>query len=167
MSVAALPDLQNGRIWTLGRVVLVVLALVALGLLLATPWLIKPFPQAAPWYESAAMFPRVALGVVIVSACAEFFLRRRNPKSTESDELDSSTANLPKALMIISLFVAYCFLVPILGYLSSSFMFLLVGGRIAGLSLRLALVLAGALSLVMWAVFQITLKVAFGHGWLI
>jgi Tripartite tricarboxylate transporter TctB family len=154
-------------IWTLGRVVLIVLGLVCLVLIVATPVLIKPFPHTAPWYESAALFPRIALALAMAGAAVELFLRRKNLKLGESDELDTSSANLRTALIIAAVFVVYCLLVPVLGYLSSTFLFLLVAGRLAGLSLKAVGLLAIALSLAMWAVFKLGLKVAFGHGWLI
>jgi Tripartite tricarboxylate transporter TctB family len=152
---------------TLGRVVLMLLALLCLGLLVATPELIKPFPQAVPWFESPAMFPRVALILALVGATVEWLLRKKNLKLGDSDELDSSEANVPVALMVIGAFIGYCLLMPLLGYMSSTLLFLLISGKLAGLPWKTAAVLGVSLSIAMWAVFQIGLKVAFGHGWLI
>ena len=153
--------------WTLGRVVLLALALTALVLLASTPLLIKPFPAQAPWFESAAMFPRVALAIVVIGAIGELFVRRRNVKAGDSDELDSSAAHLPKALAVLVLFLAYSFLVPVLGYLSSTLLFLLLSAAVLRLPLRVNLALAIPLSLVLWGIFKLGLKLAFGHGWLI
>jgi Tripartite tricarboxylate transporter TctB family len=153
--------------WTLGRVVLVTLGMLFIGMLLATPVLIKPFPLNAPWYESAAMFPRVALVLAALGAALELVLRRKNLKVGDSDELDSSSANLGIALWIIGAFASYCVLAPLLGYLTSTLLFLLVGARVVGLPWKTTLMISVSISMVMWAVFKLALKVAFGHGWLI
>lgn len=169
MSPAAAPGMAPGarQGLTPGRLVLAVLAILCAGLLLATPSLIKPFPHGAPWYESAAMFPRVALGLAFIAACAEFWLRRNRLESGESEELDSSAASLPRAFGICALFVLYCLLVPVLGYLSSSLLFLLAGGLVAGLTPKATLALAIPTAIALWAIFKLALKVAFGHGWLV
>jgi hypothetical protein len=54
-----------------------------------------------------------------------------------------------------------------MGYLSSTWLFLLVSGAWLGLSRRATLSLSVSLSLGMWLVFVKVLKVYFGHGWLI
>ncbi len=154
-------------IWTSGRVVLAALGLMFIGLLFATPALIKPFPLTAPWFESSALFPRVALSLAALGAVLELVLRRKNLKLGDSDELDSSAANVRIALMMVGAFVGYGLLVPVLGYLTSSLLFLVLGGRFAGLPWKACLLLGISLSVVMWVVFKLALKVAFGHGWLI
>ncbi len=152
--------------WTLGRVVLVALGLVFISLLFATPALIKPFPISAPWFESSALFPRVALALAAVGAGLELLLRRTNLKLGDSDELDSSAANLRMAFTIIGAFVGYGLLVPVLGYMTSTLVFLVLAGWLAGLTWKHCLLLGVCLSVVMWAVFKLGLKVSFGHGWL-
>ncbi len=153
--------------WTLGRVVLVLLGLLCLGLLLGTPVLIKPFPQSVPWFESPAMFPRAALLLALAGATVEWLLRRKDLKLGDSDELDSSEANIALALKGVAAFIGYCLLMPVLGYLSSTFLFLLVSCRLVGLPWKTTALLSVSVSVAMWAVFQVGLKVAFGHGWLI
>ena len=152
---------------TLGRVVLVVLAFGAGSVLLATPAMITPFPESVPWYESAASFPRLALGMVMLGAVAELLIRRKTVRLGDSDELDSSTAQLPKALAVLALFVAYGVLVPIVGYLLCSVLFLTSSAKVVGLSWRAALSLAVPLSAALWAIFKFGLKISFGHSWLI
>ena len=149
------------------KVVLLALMLAAAALLASTPQQIKPFPAQALWFESAAMFPRVALAMVVIGAIGELLVRRRNAKAGDSDELDSSAAHLPKALAVLMLFLGYSMLVPLLGYLSSTVLFLLLSAAVLGLPWRTNLALAIPLSLVLWGIFTLGLKVAFGHGWLI
>jgi hypothetical protein len=85
----------------------------------------------------------------------------------DSEELDSSTANMRQALGMLALFGLYMLAVPWMGYLSSTWLFLLVSGAWLGLSRRATLSLSVSLSLGMWLVFVKVLKVYFGHGWLI
>jgi hypothetical protein len=149
------------------RSVLLALALLALAAFLATPWLITPFPAQAPWFESAATFPRVALAVAALAALAEFRVRRDRVLSADSEELDTSAAELPLALKALALFIAYSALVPVLGFMASTFAFVLACGLVVRLPRMQALWLALALAIGLWATFAVGLKVAFGHGWLI
>ena len=57
--------------------------------------------------------------------------------------------------------------VPWMGYLSSTWLFLMASGAWLGLSQRATLVLSVLLSVAMWVIFVKVLKVYFGHGWLI
>ena len=143
------------------------LAGVAAALWLATPALIVPFPQQAPWYESAAFFPRAALALALSGALAEWLRRRRAEAlaAGDSDELDSSAARLPLALGLLALFIAYALLVPVLGLFSASVLYLVACGAVLRLPWRVSCLLALPLSLLLWLVFVRLLKVAFGHGW--
>jgi hypothetical protein len=136
----------------------------ALGLLLATPYLITPWPTQAPWYESAAFFPRLGLALTVLGALGELHARRTRSGQVGNEELDSSTAELPRALMALACFALYALVVPVLGFGVSTALFLLACGRASGLGWRVALALAAPLALALWAVFVVGLKVAFGHG---
>ena len=52
------------------RALLAALGLAAMGLFLATPGLIKPWPAGVPWHESAAFFPRLGLLITALGALA-------------------------------------------------------------------------------------------------
>jgi hypothetical protein len=155
------PD--NGR-WPLDRLLLLALAGVAGAVGLATPALIKPFPEKAAWYESAAMFPRVALALVVAGALAELWRRRRASAAAGSDELDARLASGPLALGMLLLFVAYALAVPWLGFMVSTALYLAACGALLRLPWRLTLGIAVMMALGLWLVFARLLKVAFGHG---
>jgi putative tricarboxylic transport membrane protein len=146
------------------RALLLALALAAVGLFLGTPGLITPWPAQAPWYESAAFFPRLGLLIMALGAVAEALVRARTRERFLSEELDSSAASLPKALVSVALFALYALAVPVLGFGVSTALFLLACGRTCGLGWRISTLLAVPLALVLWAVFVVGLKVAFGHG---
>ena len=152
--------------WRLDRLQLLALAAAAAACLVATPWLIVPFPQQAPWFESAAMFPRAALALVLLGALAELLVRRHGVAAGDSDELDSRAMRLPLALAMLALFVAYAALVPVLGFACSTGLYLLGCGRVLGLPWRQTVLLAAGMALALWLLFVQLLKVAFGHGWL-
>ena len=148
------------------RGLLLALALLALSLVLATPWMIWPYPHQAPWYESAALFPRVALALAALAALAEVVVRRRALQIGDSDELDSSAMRMPLGLGLLALFIAYSWVVPLLGYFSSTLLFLCACGWALRLTWRHTLLIALPMALLLWFVFVRVLKVAFGHGWL-
>jgi hypothetical protein len=154
-----------------GVVLLLVIMVLTSALWMATPMLIQPFPAKAPWYESAASFPRAALILAALAAGIELFLRIKKTKPTAinsgSDELDSSSANLKLAFGALVLFCAYAFAVPVVGFLLSTLLFLIACGLMLRLPILQILLLATPLSLGLWFVFVKVLKVAFGHGWLI
>jgi hypothetical protein len=146
------------------RALLAALALAALGLFLGTPGLIVPWKAQLPWYESAAFFPRLGLVIVALGAVAELLVRARSRQRFQSEELDSSAAQLPKAAGSVLLFALYALAVPVLGFGTSTALFLLTCGRLVGLSWRTTVALALPLAALLWRVFVLGLKVAFGHG---
>lgn len=160
----SLPHEPAGRGGRLDTLLLLALAGVAAVALLATPGLIVPFPAQAPWYESSALFPRVALALVVVGALAELLLRRQVLKVADSDELDSSQARLPLALAMLALFIGYALAVPVLGLAVSTALYIGLCGAVLRLPWRLTLSIALTMSLGLWVVFVKLLKVAFGHG---
>jgi Tripartite tricarboxylate transporter TctB family len=153
-----------------GVLLLVIITVLTSAIWLATPMLIQPFPTKAPWYESAASFPRAALILAALAGCIELFLRTKSNKNTAhnsgSDELDSSNANLNIALAALALFCAYALAVPTLGFLVSTLIFLTACGLLLRLPVLQILLIAIPLALALWFVFVKILKVAFGHGWL-
>ena len=151
----------------LGPGLLAVLALLAGGLALASRTLIVPYPQGVAWFESAAFFPLLALGLMALAGVVEVFHRRRAIELKDSDELNSSQARMGLAWAMLGLFGLYMLAVPWLGYLSSTLLFLVASSRVLGFSWRTTWALSLPLALAMWWVFLKLLKVHFGHGWLI
>lgn len=149
------------------RLLLIALAACAMGLWLGTPGLITPYPAQAVWYESAAFFPCLGLGLMALGALVETFVRRRGPVQSGHEELDSSAMQPHKAIGVLVLFVAYALAIPVAGFGVSSFGFLLLTGRWVGLGWRTSLLLAAPMAAALWWVFVSLLKVSFGHGWLI
>jgi len=151
--------------WSWDKGLVLLLALAALCMLLATPEMITPFPSQAAWYESAALFPRVTLGLAACAGLVELYKRRSTVEVADSDELDSSNAQMSQALGMLVLFGLYMLAVPWLGYLTSTLAFMLASGIWLGLGLRITLGLGVLFSLTMWWLFVKVLKVYFGHGW--
>jgi hypothetical protein len=146
---------------------LLVLMVAAAALFWATPSLIVPYPHQAPWYESSALFPRVTLGLAVVGGAWEVWVRSQGAmQAGGTEELDSDAARLGQAATMVALFMAYTWVIPWLGYATSTFLFVSVSGLLLGLQWRETLVLAVPLSVGMWLVFVLLLKVSFGHGWL-
>lgn len=150
----------------LDRLVLLALIGIAGAALLATPLLITPFPHGVPWYESAALFPRAALALAVLGGFVEVMVRRKAVTVGDSEELDSGQVRTPLALAMLALFLAYAWLVPVLGFMVGTALYLLASSALLGLSWRVALLLSLPLAVVLWAIFVRVLKVAFGHGWL-
>ena len=158
---------SSRRGWSWDRVLLLVLALLACVLALASRQLIVPYPQAVAWFESAALFPLLALTLMALAGVIEVFNRRHAIELKDSEELDSSQARMGLAWAMLGLFGLYMLAVPWLGYLSSTVLFLVASSRLLGFAWRTTWALSLPLALVMWWVFLKLLKVHFGHGWLI
>jgi Tripartite tricarboxylate transporter TctB family len=152
-----------------GVALLLVIVASAITAFIATPQLIQPFPSQAPWYESAASFPRAALLLVLLGGALELSRRRQQSITPVdgSDELDSSKANLLIALYALGLFCLYALTVPVIGFLVSTSTFLIACGMLVRLGFSQTLMIAIPLTLALWFVFVKLLKVSFGHGWLI
>ena len=157
----------NPRGWSWDRQLLLVLALMAGNLVMASRQLIVPYPEAALWYESAAFFPLLALGLMALAGLVEVFNRRHALELKDSEELDSSQARMGLAWGMLGLLGLYMLAVPWMGYLSSTLLFLVVSSRVLGFAWRTTWALSLPLALAMWWVFVKLLKVHFGHGWLI
>jgi putative tricarboxylic transport membrane protein len=104
--------------------------------------------------------------IVAVGGLFEIYQRRHQSESGESEELDSSAANIRDAIAMLVAFGIYMLAVPIVGYLVSTLAFLLVGCWLLKFERRTSLLLALSLSFIMWVIFVQILKVYFGHSWL-
>lgn len=143
---------------------LAVLAALAVGLWWATPTLIMPYRAEQAWYESAGTFPRLALSIIVLAGAVGALKRWRGKSRSVSDELDSTTASMPRVAMALALFVGYVLAVPVLGFAVASALFLAFTARAVGLSWRTAWLLGLPMALTLWLLFVRVLKVSFGHG---
>ena len=153
--------------WPWDRWLLLALSCAALWIWQLSPLLIQPYPHNANWFESTALFPKLSLLIVAVAGLIEIYQRRHQMASGESEELDSSAANIQDAISMVVAFALYMLAVPFLGYLVSTLLFLSVGCWLLQFDFRTSMLLAITLSVTMWVVFVKVLKVYFGHAWLI
>ena len=153
--------------WSWDRFFLLALSFIAVCVWYFSTQLIQPYPHNANWFESTALFPRLSLLIVAVAGLIEIYQRRHQMASDESEELDSSAANIQDAIPMVVAFALYMLAVPFLGYLISTLLFLSVGCWLLQFDFRTSMLLAITLSVTMWVVFVKALKVYFGHAWLI
>jgi hypothetical protein len=153
--------------WSWDRFFLLALSFIAVCVWYFSTQLIQPYPHNANWFESTALFPRLSLLIVAVAGLIEIYQRRHQMASDESEELDSSAANIQDAIPMVVAFALYMLAVPFLGYLISTLLFLSVGCWLLQFDFRTSMLLAITLSVTMWVVFVKVLKVYFGHAWLI
>ena len=153
--------------WSWDRFFLVALSFIAVCVWYFSTQLIQPYPHNANWFESTALFPKLSLLIVAVAGLIEIYQRRHQMAAGESEELDSSAANIQDAISMVVAFALYMLAVPFLGYLISTLLFLSVGCWLLQFDFRTSMLLAITLSVTMWVVFVKVLKVYFGHAWLI
>ena len=153
--------------WSWDRFFLLALSFIAVCVWYFSTQLIQPYPHNANWFESTALFPRLSLLIVAVAGLIEIYQRRHQMAAGESEELDSSAANIQDAIPMVVAFALYMLAVPFLGYLISTLLFLSVGCWLLQFDFRTSMLLAITLSVTMWVVFVKVLKVYFGHAWLI
>ena len=153
--------------WSWDRFFLVALSFIAVCVWYFSTQLIQPYPHNANWFESTALFPKLSLLIVAVGGLIEIYQRRHQMAAGESEELDSSAANIQDAISMVVAFALYMLAVPFLGYLISTLLFLSVGCWLLQFDFRTSMLLAITLSVTMWVVFVKVLKVYFGHAWLI
>jgi len=153
--------------WSWDRFFLLALSFIAVCVWYFSTQLIQPYPHNANWFESAALFPKLSLLIVAVAGLIEIYQRRHQMAAGESEELDSSAANIQDAISMVVAFALYMLAVPFLGYLISTLLFLSVGCWLLRFDFRTSMLLAITLSVTMWVVFVKVLKVYFGHAWLI
>ena len=153
--------------WSWDRFFLLALSFIAVCVWYFSTQLIQPYPHNPNWFESTALFPRLSLLIVAVAGLIEIYQRRHQMAAGESEELDSSAANIQDAISMVVAFALYMLAVPFLGYLISTLLFLSVGCWLLQFDFRTSMLLAITLSVTMWVVFVKVLKVYFGHAWLI
>jgi len=106
--------------WTWDRLFLFALSFIAVCIWYFSTQLIQPYPHNANWFESAALFPKLSLLIVAFAGLIEIYQRRHQMASGESEELDSSAANVQDAISMVVAFALYMLAVPFMGYLVST-----------------------------------------------
>lgn len=146
-----------------------VLGLTLLGLSLAvlTPQLIKGYNADQPYYLKSAFFPWLALSLVVIFGGWSLGQTLRRTERDLSDELDVEHTSVWRALGGAALLLLYVLLCAALGFAAATFISVFLFAKLAALSLRTSLLLAGILSALLYSVFVIGFKVWFAPGWLI
>ncbi|MBM3395257.1 MAG: tripartite tricarboxylate transporter TctB family protein [Betaproteobacteria bacterium] len=128
-----------------------------------TPQWIRPWPSGARWWESPGFFPRIALALVVLFGLIELIRLWRGGtiiQSNESDASDSKPAIAIAVAVIVALQIA---LLPLLGFLASTFLASVAIARVGRLAWMHALGVGAGIALLLWAVFVQLLQVAFPH----
>jgi putative tricarboxylic transport membrane protein len=136
------------------------LAVAGTALLVLTPALIPGMRADVPYYRSPAFFPMAALALLAVAA-ALHGLRLLRGASLDGDDIDEPAANWRMVLVAGAAYAAYIALVPLLGYPGGTALFLFTLGLLARLGWRLPLVVAVALTALLFVVFVFGLNVWF------
>jgi Tripartite tricarboxylate transporter TctB family len=122
-------------------------------------------PAGEGWYASPAFFPVVAIGLVVLGAVGQWWagLRRRRqdtPAQDEpDDEIDASRTDPRLAVMAIVGLLVYQGLILVVGFAPATFLLVIGGARLCGLSRRVAWLFGLCLALVLYGVFVIVFKV--------
>lgn len=136
------------------------LAVTGTTLLVLTPALIPGMSPDAPYYRSPAFFPMAALALVAV-ASALHALRLLRGATLEGDDIDEPAANWRMVLVAAAAYAGYIALVPFVGYVAGTALFLFALGILARLGWKLPLVVAAVLTAVLFCVFVLGLNVWF------
>lgn len=143
------------------------LTLLGLALALLTPQLIKGYSAEQPYYIKSAFFPWMALALVIVFGAWSLGQTLRRIERDLSDELDVEHTSVWRALGGAALLLVYVLLCTALGFAAATFISVFLFAKLAALTLRTSLMLAGAMTALLYSVFVIGFKVWFAPGWLI
>lgn len=144
--------------WTVG----LGLTIVSLLLLAQLP----PSPAGEGWYGSPAFFPVAAIALVVAGALAHLWQSRRlsaaasdEHSDASEDEIDASGTDPRLAVVAILGLLVYQGLIVLLGFGLATWLFVVAGARLCSLSVRQALAVGLALSLVLYGVFVSLFKV--------
>ena len=145
------------------------LAITLVGLVLAmlTPELIKGYSADQPYYIKSAFFPWIALSLVVIFGGWSLGQSLRRIERDLSDELDVEHTSVWRALGGAALLLVYVLLCAAVGFAAATFISVFLFAKLAALSLRTSLILAGSMTALLYSVFVIGFKVWFAPGWLI
>lgn len=139
-----------------------VVAVLAVALFLATPWLISNWRDDTPFQLSPGFYPRLALGVAGLGALAHIVHIRRGGHHVEAlDEFEVGESRPSLMLAGVALFVGYGLLTPWLGYAATTFLFCVAALWLAGVATKASILFATATTGVLFGLFVLLLKVWF------
>jgi Tripartite tricarboxylate transporter TctB family len=142
----------------------IVTAFLLIGALLAyafAPSLITRYRADVPFFESPSFVPRVALALVAICALVHAIRVVRGASLDAGEDMDDARSDSRLVVAGVSLFAAYVFAVPYIGYAFATAGFVVVAGIVAGIGGVKSAVLAVSLSATLFAAFVIGLKVWF------
>lgn len=136
------------------------LALAALGLLIAAPALVGSARQQTPFYQSPLTFPLIALAVIVGGALVHVTQLLRGA-ALAGDDIDEPAANWRLVLLAMAAYAVYLVLVPLAGYVPSTAAFIVGIGLLARMGWKLPCVAAVGVTAVLYVVFVVMLQVWF------
>ena len=153
------------------RALSLALGLMALAIGLNLPALVNGTELAEHWYDSAAAFPAIAVGLMLLGALAHgLSLLRHGDAALGNEEVETGNGRIRVALAGLALFVLLVPAVLLLGFAPGLALFLIVVCRCSGLPWRRAALFALATALLLHLVFVELFQVWFPQsliaGWL-
>jgi hypothetical protein len=136
------------------------LAVAGTTLLVFTPALIPAMRTDVPYYRSPAFFPMAALALLAVAA-ALHALRLLRGASLDGDDIDAPADNWRMVIVAGGAYAGYIALVPLVGYVAGTALFLLSLGLLSRLGWKVPLVVSVVLTAVLFGVFVYGLNVWF------
>lgn len=136
------------------------LAVAGTTLLVFTPALIPGMRAEVPYYRSPAFFPMTALALLAVAA-ALHALRLLRGVSLDGDDIDAPADNWRMVIVACGAYASYIALVPLVGYVAGTALFLVSLGMLARLGWKVPLAVAVVLTAVLFGVFVFGLNVWF------
>lgn len=136
------------------------LAVAGTTLLVFTPALIPAMRTDVAYYRSPAFFPMAALALLAVAA-ALHALRLLRGASLDADDIDAPADNWRMVMAAGAAYAGYIALVPFVGYVAGTALFLVCLGLLARLGWKLPLVVSVVLTSVLFGVFVVGLNVWF------
>lgn len=136
------------------------LAVTGTTLLVLAPALIPGTRQDLPYYRSPAFFPMAALALLTVAAALHAWRLLRGA-TLDGDDIDEPAANWRMVLVAGAAYAGYIALVPLVGYVAGTALFLFGLGLLARLGWKVPFVVAAVLTGLLFAVFVYGLNVWF------
>jgi hypothetical protein len=124
------------------------------------PRLIIGMHTNAPYYRSPALFPSIALALIAICA-ALHCVRLLRGAALATDDIEEPAAHWRVVVLAFIAYGAYTAVVPRIGYVPATGLFLFLLGRLAGLGWRLPAIVAITLTAVLYLLFVVAFKVWF------
>ncbi|HZY16316.1 MAG TPA: tripartite tricarboxylate transporter TctB family protein [Ramlibacter sp.] len=136
------------------------LAVGAAVLLPLVPRLILGMQPDVPYYRSPALFPSIALALIAIGA-ALHCVRLLRGAALATDDIDEPAAHWRVVVLAFLGYAAYAAVVPLVGYVPATALFLFILGRLAGLGWRLPAIVAVVLTALLHLLFVVAFQVWF------